>query len=94
MTTNNRHVIVELLNFMIQQYYNIVEINTPNTKFLIDQFLSVLQTSILAHKNAVPDNYLLEDICDLVDLHVKKYGVEALVLGILGATATNFNKAF
>ena len=77
MTTNKREVIVQLIDFMIQEYYKVVNINIPNSEFLIEQVLSVLHTSILAHKNAVPNNELLGKICDLVNFHLKKYGVEA-----------------
>lgn len=77
MTTNKREVIVQLLDFMIQEYYKVVNINIPNSEFLIEQVLSVLHTSILAHKNAVPNNEILGKICDLVNFHFKKNGVEA-----------------
>lgn len=92
--TNKRDVIVQLIDFMIEEYYKIVGMTIPNSEFLIEQILSVLHTSILAHKNAVPNNEILGKICDLVNFHFKKYGVEPEGLSLLGATATTFNKAF
>ncbi len=94
MNTNKRDVIVQLLEFMIDEYYKVVSFNIQNSEFLVEQVLSVLHTSILAHKNAVPNNEILGKICDLINFHLKKYGVESEGLSLLGATATTFNKVF
>lgn len=42
---------------------------------LVEQTLSVLHTSILAHKNAVPNNEILSKLCELINAHIKKYGI-------------------
>ena len=68
MHTNKRDVIVQLIDFMIDEYYKVSRSNhMGDTHFLIEQILSVLHTSILAHKNAVPNNELLGRICELVN---------------------------
>lgn len=56
MNTNKRDVIVQLIDFMIDQYYQITNQVISNPEILIEQTLSVLHTAILAHKNAVPNN--------------------------------------
>ena len=95
MHTNKRDVIVQLIDFMIDEYYKVSRSNhMGDTHFLIEQILSVLHTSILAHKNAVPNNELLGRICELVNQQIKRVGIEAEGLSILGALATTFNKSF
>lgn len=80
---------------MIGEYYKVTGSQTmTNTDFLIEQILSVLHTSILAHKNAVPNNEILGKICDLVNFQMNRKGIEAEGLSILGALATTFNKSF
>jgi hypothetical protein len=61
MNTSKKEVICQLINFMMEKYYNVIEEITknnsiPNAEFLIEQLFSVLHTAILAHKNAIPSN--------------------------------------
>lgn len=76
MNTNKRDVIVQLIEFMIEEYYKVH--NNPrlsDISFLVEQIISVLHTSILSHKDAIPNNDILSKCCDLVTFHIKKYGV-------------------
>jgi len=54
--TNKRDVIVQLIDFMIGEYYNFLNKNIENYELILEQTLSVLHTAILAHKNSVPSN--------------------------------------
>lgn len=95
MNTNKRDVIVQLIEFMIEEYYKVN--NNPrftDIGFLVEQILSVLHTAILSHKNAIPNNDILSKCCDLISFHIKKYGAEVEGLNLLGALATTFNKNF
>lgn len=94
MNTNKRDVIVQLIEFMIEEYYKVNNSNMTDINFLVEQIISVLHTSILAHKNAIPNNEILSKICDLITYHIKKFGVESEGLNLLGATATTFSKTF
>ena len=94
MNTSKREVIVQLIEFMMDQYYKYLDQKIPGTQLLLQQTLSVLHTCILAHKNAIPNNDILGKICDLITTHFKHAGVDAEGLSLLGATATTFNKSF
>ncbi len=94
MNTNKRDIIVQLIEFMVERYYQIVNMNQANTQFLIEQVLSVLHTAILAHKNAVPNNDILSSVCGLVNFHINRNGIEAESLSLLGALVTTFGKQF
>jgi hypothetical protein len=41
---------------MMEEYNKIITGKMENTTFLLEQILGVLHTSVLAHKNAVPNN--------------------------------------
>lgn len=79
---------------MMEEYNKIVTGNMENTAFLLEQIICVLHTSILAHKNAVPNQELMAKLCTLIDYHVNKFGVEPEGLSMLGAMATTFDKSF
>jgi len=75
MSTNKRDIIVQLIEFMIDQYYNFLSKNIVNSELILEQTLSVLHTSILAHKNSIPSKELLAKICQLVDYHIRRFGI-------------------
>lgn len=75
MNSNKRDVIVQLIEYMMIEYYNVINSNVENSYMLVEQTLSVLHTSILAHKNAVPNNEILSKLCELINAHIKKYGI-------------------
>lgn len=56
MNSNKKEIIVQLIEFMMEEYNKIITGKMENTTFLLEQILGVLHTSVLAHKNAVPNN--------------------------------------
>lgn len=78
MNTNKRDIILQLIEFMIDKYYEVINADSPNHDkfYVIEQVLSVLHTAILAHKNSIPNNEILGKICDLMNKHFTKYGIE------------------
>lgn len=75
MNSNKKEIIIQLIEFMIEEYNKIVTGNLEDTGFLLEQILSVLHTSILAHKNSVPKHEILVKLCTLIDYHINKFGV-------------------
>lgn len=94
MTTTKRDIIEQLIEFMIQEYYKVVHLNIADISLLVEEIVSVLHTSILAHKNAIPNLKTLGTLCELIDKHISRFGVEHEGLSLLGSLATTFNKAF
>ena len=68
--------------------------NLPDANILVEEVLSILHTSILAHKNVVPQQKTLDTLCQLVDNHIKRFGIQQEGLSLLGAIATTFNHVF
>lgn len=56
MTMNKRDIIIQLIDFMIDEYYKISNLKVNNFHFLIEQILGVLHTCILSLKNSIPNN--------------------------------------
>jgi hypothetical protein len=55
MNSNKKEIMIQLIDFMMEEYNKIVTSSMENTAFLLEQVLCVLHTSILAHKNAIPN---------------------------------------
>ena len=82
------------MDYMVVEYYNVLNSQVSNKLLLLSNVITVLHTAILSHKSAIPKISTLNNICDLVTAHIKKFGIEQEGLSLLGAMATTFNKNF
>lgn len=61
---------------MIDRYYEAAnQMNFEDQTILVEHILSILHTSILAHKDSVPSMQIMDKLCTLINFHLKKFGV-------------------
>jgi len=75
MYTTKNTTLSNLMEFMINQYYDIVNKSMQNVNLLIEYVVSIIHTSLLAHKNVPPSNEILVKLCDLINFQIKKFGI-------------------
>lgn len=56
MCAKKRQVIAHLIEHMMNEYHRIFDLKVNNVNTLIEYITSILHTSILAHKDAIPSN--------------------------------------
>lgn len=75
MAMNDKSTINDLIEFMRNKYYEVIGSNISDLSFLMEGIISIIHTSILALRMVVPNQKQLNDICELINTHIKKFGV-------------------
>jgi hypothetical protein len=64
-----------MLDFLVGKYYFYYEKNVEDKQVRLSFVASVIHTCILALENMIPQEGLINNLCNLIDKHLALFGI-------------------
>lgn len=94
-STSNIPIVNELISHLISQYHHFSRLHIADKNIVLEQLISLIHTCLLAiSKSSMPKPQLKDQVFDLIDQHIRVYGVEPEGINMISAASGCFKKDF
>lgn len=71
----SREVIIYMMDFLINKYYFFYSRDVVDQKVRLCSVLSLVHTCVLALESTIPQDSLVNNLCNLIDKHIQMFGI-------------------
>jgi hypothetical protein len=94
-STSNLPIVNELIAHLISQYHYFFKLHIGDKTIVLEQLISLIHTCLLAiSKSSIPKPNLKEQVFDLIDQHIRAYGIESEGINMISAASGCFKRDF
>jgi hypothetical protein len=94
MHTERKDVINQLITYLVEQYNFYTKNPVQDRQIVLEHILTIIHTCVLSLSKFVNNSEIRDKIYDLIDLHIKLYGIEPEGVNMISAAAICFKKDF